>query len=196
MRTPDQRGAQRLRRPPRPLRARAGGKTGIGRAPGRLHQSIPCRIGATRWGAVSRADTYGRARDASMRHQRQFPVLADEIAPEAVVRLLANKMKARRLVDGAGGDQHVVRPKRDLAVARPTGKADAFADQPPANGKAAGTGLHVEQAQFGDLVAVLDEQDRADNFAVALGDPAALAPDVEIVDERCGYSCHECLEAL
>src|ERR1700730_8384861 len=103
MRTPDQRGAQCERRPPRPLRARAGGKTGIGRAPGRLHQAIPCRIDAARWEAVSRADTYGRPRGASMRHQRQFPVLADEIAPEAVVRLLANQMKGRRLVDAAGG---------------------------------------------------------------------------------------------
>jgi hypothetical protein len=70
-----------------------------------------------------------------MRHQRQFPILADEIAPEAVVRFLANQMKAGRLVDAAGGHQHVVRPQRDLAVARPAGKADAFADQPAANGK-------------------------------------------------------------
>src|SRR5260370_15878705 len=40
--------------------------------------------------ATSRGDTYGRALAASMRRQRQFPVLPDQIAAKAVMRLLAH----------------------------------------------------------------------------------------------------------
>src|SRR5713101_506663 len=128
--------------------------------------------------------------------QRQFPVLADEVAPKAVMRLLANQMKAGRAVNTAGGDQHIVRPQCDLAVAGPAGKADAFADQPAADGKAAGLGLDVEQTQLGDLVAILDQQYRANDFAIALGDPAALSPGIEVLDECRSNPCDEGLEAL
>ena len=63
------------------------------------------------------------------RWQRQFPILADEILPEAVVLLLLYQTKAGRLIDAAGGDQHVVRPQRNFAIAGSPSEANAFADK-------------------------------------------------------------------
>src|SRR5216683_7648923 len=85
-----------------------------------------------------------------------------------------------------GGDQHIVGPQRDLAIAPLAGEADALGDEPAADPEPARPGLDIEQAQFGDLLALLDEQHRTGDRTLALGDPAALARGVEILDEPGG----------
>jgi len=82
--------------------------------------------------------------------------LPDEILSEAVVRLLLNQTKAGRLIDAAGGDQHVVRPQRDSCDSRRAGQANAFADKTAPDPEDAGLRLYVKQPQFGNLFAVLD----------------------------------------
>src|SRR5690606_42135276 len=52
-------------------------------------------------------------------------------------------------------------------------------------------GLDVDQAQLGDLVALAHDEGGADHLAVLLGDPAALAPRVEVVDEVGGDTRHQ-----
>src|SRR5438876_8548606 len=118
--------------------------------------------------------------------QRQLPELPDEVASEAVVRLLAHQTEARRLIDTARRDQDVVGPQRDFAVVPLAGKADAFGDEPAADAEPAGRRLDIEQAQFRLLRALLDEQHGADDDPLALGDPATLAASVKILDERGG----------
>ena len=61
------------------------------------------------------------------RWQRQLPILADEILSEAVVLLLLYQTKAGRLIDASGGDQHVVRPQRNFAIAGSPGEAGSGA---------------------------------------------------------------------
>jgi hypothetical protein len=56
--------------------------------------------------------------------------------PEAVVLFLVNQTKAGRLIDAAGGDQHVVRPQRDLAITGSPREANAFADKTAPNPEA------------------------------------------------------------
>src|ERR1700737_2767741 len=118
--------------------------------------------------------------------QRQFPELPDKVAPEAAVWLLTHQAKAGGLVDMAGRDQHGVGPQRDLAIAPRAGEADALGDEPAADAEPARPGLDIEQAQFGDLLALLDEEYGTGDRTLALGDPAALAVGVEVLDEPGG----------
>src|SRR5882724_11549146 len=69
--------------------------------------------------------------------QRQFLELPDEVPPEAGVRLFAHQANASRLIDAAGGDQHVVGPEADLAVVPLAGEADALGDEPAADSEPA-----------------------------------------------------------
>src|SRR5262245_29466715 len=46
------------------------------------------------------------------------PELPDEVVPKAVVALFLHQREARSLVDAARGDEHVVRPQHDPAIAR------------------------------------------------------------------------------
>src|SRR5215469_16211783 len=111
------------------------------------------------------------------------------------MRFLANQAKTRRLIDAAGGDQHVVGPQRDFAITDPAGRAETFADKSASNAEPSSLRLDIQQTQFGDFFAILDEQHRAGDLAVALGDPAALAPSIEILDEGGGDARDQCLEA-
>src|SRR5207244_13366492 len=97
--------------------------------------------------------------------QRQLPELPDEVASEAVVRLLAHQTEARRLIDTARRDQDVVGPQRDFAVVPLAGKADAFGDEPAADAEPAGR-------RFRLLRALLDEQHGPDDDPLAPGHPA------------------------
>src|SRR5271155_4479667 len=130
-----------------------------------------------------------------MRPQRQFPVLPDQITAEAVMRLLAHQMKTVRLVNPARRDQHVVCPQCQLAIARSASEADTLHDEPASNAEPASLWLDEKQSQLGDFVAVPDEQYRADDFAVTLGDPAALPPGIEILDKTRGDPRDQRLES-
>src|ERR1700730_357399 len=177
MRTPDQRRLEHPGRPARPLRARAGRKARIGRTVRRLHQLVLENLD-TSLQAASRGDTYGRAQATSMRGQRQFPVLPDQIAAKAVMRLLARQAKPGGLVNAARRDQYVVCPQCELAIARSAREADTLPYEPASNPEPASLWLNQKQAQFANFFAVPDEEYRADDFAVTLGDPAALPPGI------------------
>src|SRR5438105_747694 len=96
--------------------------------------------------AASRGDTYGRGQAASMRRQRQFPILPDQIKAKAVMRLLTHQVKTCGLVYAARRNQHVICPQCELAIARSAGKADTFADEPASNAKPASLWLDVKQS--------------------------------------------------
>src|SRR5260370_13355773 len=130
-----------------------------------------------------------------MRRQRQFPMLPDQIPAKAVMRLLAHEMKTGGLVNAARRDQHVVCPQCKLAIPRPAGKADTVADEPASDAKPASLWLDIKQSQFGDFFAVPDEEYRADDFAIALSNPPALPPGIEILDKTRGDPRDQCLES-
>src|SRR5262249_10654672 len=62
--------------------------------------------------------------------QVQLPILHNEIMPEAVVLLLLNEAEAGRLIDAARGDEHVIGPQRERAVAGEPREVDAFGNEP------------------------------------------------------------------
>src|ERR1700751_4991238 len=114
------------------------------------------------------------------RRQRQFPILSHQISAEAVVRLFTNQGKPGSLVNATGGDQDIIRPQCEPAIAGSAREADAFGDEPAAYAQPASFWLDIEQAQLGNFRGVLDEQHRADDLSVTLGDPAALPPVIKI----------------
>src|SRR6202040_3842333 len=130
-----------------------------------------------------------------MRPQRQFPILPDQITAKAVMGPLPHEVKTVRLVNPARRDQHVVGPQCQLAIARSASEADTLPDEPASNAEPASRWLNEKQPQFGDFFAVPDEQYRADDFAVTLGDPAALSPGIEILDKSCGDPRDQRLES-
>ena len=125
-------------------------------------------------------------------------MLAGQFFAEAVVDLFADEMVALGLVEVAGGVEDTVRPQGDFAVVGVAGEEGALADEGTAEAQATGRGVDEEEAETGGSAGffVFDEEDGADGFAVALGDPAALAGGVEVVDEVGGDMGDEGLEAL
>jgi hypothetical protein len=130
-----------------------------------------------------------------MRRQRQFPVLPDQITANAVIRLLTHEVKTGGLVNAARRDQHVVCPQCKIAIARPTRKADTLPDEPASNAEPTSPWLDKKQSQFGDFLAVPDEQHGADDFAISPGDPATLPPGIEILDKPHGDPRDQRLES-
>src|SRR5918992_1093143 len=61
--------------------------------------------------------------------QPEFPVLSDQMAPKAVVRLLFHEFEAGRLVDASGRDEDIVGPEHDLAITRRSGEPHALIDE-------------------------------------------------------------------
>ena len=59
----------------------------------------------------------------------EFPVLADEVFAEAVVRLFGDEAVAFALVEVASGVEDAVGPEGDLAVAGVTGELCALTDE-------------------------------------------------------------------
>src|SRR6266513_2253799 len=88
-------------------------------------------------------------------------------------------------------------PRRDeLAIARGPGERDALVDEPLSDPVPARAGFDEQQPELRDGVALPDAEDRADPLAVELGDPAALALRVEVLDELRDDGRDEGLEAL
>src|SRR6516165_10096427 len=108
--------------------------------------------------------------------------------------LLTHKMKTVRLVNPARRDQHVVCPQCELVIARSARKPDTFFDEPASNAEPASLWLNKKQSQLGGFFAVPDEEHRADDFAITLGDPAALPPSIEILDKTRGDPRDQCFE--
>src|SRR5579872_2312795 len=89
-------------------------------------------------------------------------------------------------INAAGGVENGLGPESDLAVAGMAGEADAFGDQAAADAEPARGRLDQEEPQLADGGHLANQDNAADNRTVLLGDPAALAFDVETVDEARG----------
>jgi len=124
--------------------------------------------------------------------------LARQFFAEAVMGLFTDEMVALSLVEVAGGFEDAVGPESDFAVADVAGELSTLADECAAEAETARGGVDEEETETGGGAGffVFDEEDGADGLAVALGDPAALACGVEVVDEVGGDSGDEGLEAL
>lgn len=73
--------------------------------------------------------------------QIQFPVLADQVVAEGMMRLLAHQGEARRLVEVAGGEEDVVSPQGQGGVAGLAGETRGLVDQAGADAEAACLGV-------------------------------------------------------
>src|SRR5439155_12995969 len=124
------------------------------------------------------------------------PVLADEVATEAVVRFGADEGEPRPLVDPPSAGQHVVRPERQLAVAGGAREAQALLDEARADAQAARRRLDEEQAQLCGVASLGDAQDAAHGAPAKLGDPGGLARWVAAVDVVGDYPRDERPEGL
>ncbi len=109
----------------------------------------------------------------------KLPVLADQAAAEAAVLFLLHQLEAFLLVDAARGAKDVVGPEHELAIAARPGGAHALAHQRAADAMATGTRLDQQQAKLRDRFRPLHEEDASDALALALRDPALLAPRAE-----------------
>src|SRR5712692_1033076 len=125
----------------------------------------------------------------------QFPVFAHGARPERAVRLRPQPFEARFAVDGARCGEMGVRPKHHLAIALPARERDALVNQPPAEARAPRLRLDEEQAELRHGSALLDDEHRAEPLTVTLGDPAALALRVEVVEEGLDDLSDQRLEA-
>ncbi len=143
-------------------------------------------------GAVSRKKTA----KAGLLLEFQLPGLAHEVVTIAVVRLIRNFAKSRALVDVSSRMENAVRPERDHAVTGPPGEADAFVYEPAADAQSTRRRLDIEKTESRDSLRILHTKDRADYFAVALGDPAPLALRIEALKEFCGDFGDEGFELL
>ena len=88
--------------------------------------------------------------------------------------------ESRVLINAARRKQYALCPKRDLAIATASGEGDALIDQPFAESVTARRRVDQQQTDFCDLIGLLHQKDRADLFAVDLGNPAALACGIEV----------------
>src|SRR5262249_52016285 len=112
-----------------------------------------------------------------------LPSLAHEVLAEGMMGLLGGEAKSRRFVDAPRGDQDVVGPQAHALVARLLGEAQALLHQAPADPETARSGLDQQQTQLRHLVALAYHEHRAQDLALALGDPAALALRIEALQE-------------
>src|SRR5580704_10847210 len=100
------------------------------------------------------------------------------------MRLFADEAEPRRLIDTARGDQNVVGPQGELAVAELSRAADAGVHQLAPDASAAGAWLDIEQPEFRNArIVAFHQENGADGRAAALGDPAIFAGCVEFSDE-------------
>src|SRR5439155_2499437 len=100
--------------------------------------------------------------------------------------LFARGLEARALVDMARSIEAGVGPQHDLAVAGRTCERDAFIDEMAADPQTARRRFHAQQAQLRDSRRTPNEKNRTNVVTVALGDPAALALRIEVLEELRG----------
>src|SRR3954467_12201745 len=97
--------------------------------------------------------------------------------------LRRHEAETGRLVDAARGVQRFLRPEHDLAVPARPRECHAFGHELLAESEAARSRLDDEQPELRDRLRFGDQENAADVLAVALGDPAALARRIEMLDE-------------
>src|SRR3954471_13785724 len=115
-----------------------------------------------------------------------LPGFADEIDAERVMRLFGDPFESGLGVNAARRQKIALRPQRHAPISGLSRKAQAFVDEALAQAQPARLRIDDEQTELRDLVGLLHHEDRADALAVLLGNPAALLPGIEVLDELCG----------
>src|SRR3989442_5538569 len=137
-------------------------------------------IAAPTWTAATAAAAAGsafieRPGGSAPASQRQLPRLSDQVVTKAPMPFAVHELEARALVDAPSGDEHAVRPERDRAIAGLPREADAFGHEPSADAEASRARLDEQEPELCDGFRSLDDEDGADDVALALGDPAAFS---------------------
>src|SRR5580765_4580957 len=148
------------------------------------------------WMPVAAAAAAARSFTGAPASELQVPGLPDQVVAEAVMRLLVDEAIAPCLVNAPRGHEDAIGPERDLPVAHLAGEALALGDEARADAEAARRRLDEQEPELGHGLRVSDEEDRADDLAVLLGHPAALALRIEALDEPGGDLRHHRLESL
>src|SRR5256885_9016922 len=108
--------------------------------------------------------------------------------------LLGDELESGALVDAPRRPEAALRPEPDPAIARVSGKANAFVYEAGADAQLPGRRLHVEQPQLRNLLRLLHAEYRADDLAVVLRDPAPFARGIAMPHEVGDYLRDEGLE--
>src|SRR2546423_10125854 len=99
------------------------------------------------------------------------------------MRLLRNEAESGALIDAARRGQIALRPQGHGRIACGFGEAQAFLDEARAELQSSGARIDDQQAELCDLVVLPHHEYRADARAIELGDPAALALCIAVLDE-------------
>src|SRR5437763_8171709 len=97
--------------------------------------------------------------------------------------LFVDEAESGSFVDAAGGDQDIVGPEGDLAIPNLATEVDALVHQASAEAQATRPGLDQEKTKLGDRLRLPDQENRADELAVQLGQPAALRLGLKALNE-------------
>jgi len=144
------------------------------------YQAIPCRIDAP-WGPCP-ARAYGRAGTLQCGTSGNSQYWPTRSRPRRCGASSApNQMKAGPHGRCGGRSNTSVVHSEDLRFSRPPGKARCIRSTAGGNARTRALGLHVEQTHNWHLAPSLTSRTEPAISPSPLGDPAALAPDVEIV---------------
>src|SRR5437762_2825677 len=121
----------------------------------------------------------------------------DQIATEAAVRAALDPLEPTALIEPSRRAKLALGPQNDPAVAGSAREAYACLDQLPSQSQSARRRFDQEQAQLGypRRRAHPHKENRADDAASLLGNPATLAPGIELLDEFAGNSGYQRFEA-
>ena len=124
--------------------------------------------------------------------------MAEEVSAKAVVRFFGDELEAGLLIDMVRGMENALRPERHSFVTAGAGEGDALCHQRFSKTKTTRSRFNKKHAQLGNAFAfrMTDKKDAAETLAIALGDPAALAPRIEVSDEVGGDAGNEGFESL
>ena len=116
--------------------------------------------------------------------------------PEAVVRLLMHQAETGCVVNVPGGTQNAVGPQRDLPIADLSCESYAFAHQAAADSLPAHLRLDQQQTESRDCLRLFHQEDRANDLAALLCDPATVSVGVKALNELCDDAGNQRLKAL
>src|SRR2546429_599898 len=111
-----------------------------------------------------------------------------------MMRLLSDELESGALINAARRGQIALRPQGHGRVACGPREAQAFLDEARAELQSSGARIDDQQPKFRNFVILPHDEHRADALALELGDPAALALRIEVLDELGGDLGDEGLE--
>ena len=108
---------------------------------------------------------------------------------------LFDELEASGFVDVSGCGEDVVGPKHHVLVACASGEFDAFVDQALAQALSSDCCVHIEQAQFGGVVVLSNDEDGADNFIATHSYPTFFAVGYKFFAELANDFCQQGFKA-